>query len=54
LVESAALLNSLPKTYLVTVSIAQMQPMYMELSEKVRESLPAIEDAVHSILQRIR
>jgi Ni,Fe-hydrogenase maturation factor len=51
LVESAALLNSLPKTYLVTVSIAEMQPMCMELSEKVRDSLPAVEREVRAILE---
>jgi len=51
LVESAALLNSLPKTYLVTVSIAEMQPMCLELSEKVRDSLPAIEREVRAILE---
>jgi Ni,Fe-hydrogenase maturation factor len=51
LVESAALLNSLPKTYLVTVSIAEMQPICMELSEKVRDSLPAVEREICAILE---
>jgi hydrogenase maturation protease len=51
LVESAALLNSLPKTYLVTVSVEKLQPMCLELSEKVRDSLPAVEREVRAILE---
>ena len=51
---SAALLNSLPKTYLVTVSIAEMQPMCVELSEKVRASLSAVQGEVRAILEQIR
>jgi hydrogenase maturation protease len=54
LVESAALLNSLPKTYLVMVSITEMQPMCLELSEKVRDSLSSVEGEVRAILEQIR
>ncbi len=53
LVESAVLLNTLPATHLVTVSIDEMQPMCVELSEKVGRSLPAVEAAVHTILRNI-
>ena len=53
LVESAALLDSLPKTHLVTVSVDKLQPMRMELSEEVGDSLPVVEEAVHTILRRI-
>ncbi len=50
LVESAVLLDSLPRIHLITVSIEEMQPMCMELSPPVSESLPGIERAVCSIL----
>ncbi len=50
LVESAVLLDSLPRIHLITVSIEEMQPMCMELSPPVSESLPGIEHAVCSIL----
>jgi len=42
LVESAALLGMLPRVVLVTVSVAALQPMQMEMSEEVRASLPAV------------
>ena len=47
LVESAALLGSLPKIHLVTVSIEAMQPMQTSLS-------PAIEDAVGRVAAAVR
>ncbi len=50
LVESAALLDSLPKIFLVTISIEQMQPMCMELSQPVKQSLPTVERTVSAIL----
>ncbi len=51
LVESAALLDSLPKTFLVTISIEQMQPMCMELSQPVKRSLTTVARAVSAILE---
>jgi hydrogenase maturation protease len=50
LVESATLLSSLPRTYLVTVSIGRVQPMCTELSEPVRNSLPSVEQAVYALV----
>jgi hydrogenase maturation protease len=47
LVESAALLKSLPKIHLVTVSIGAMQPMQTSLS-------PEIEHAVGRVAQVVR
>ena len=46
LVESAALLGPLPKVYLVTVSIEQVQPMRVSLS-------PALEAAVPRVIARV-
>jgi len=47
LVESAALLGSLPKIHLVTVSIDAMQPMQTSLS-------PAIERAIEQVAATVR
>ena len=40
LVESAALLGTLPKVLLVTVSVADLQPMQVTISPEVEASLP--------------
>ena len=53
LIESAVLLGPLPKIYLVTVSIAEMQSLKTELSPAVAESLPKITQVVHSLLNSI-
>jgi hydrogenase maturation protease len=42
LVESAALLDLLPRVLLVTVSVADLQPMQMTLSPEVEGSLPGV------------
>ena len=53
LIESAVLLGPLPKVYLVTVSIAEIQPLRTVLSPAVAESLPRITQLVHSLLNSI-
>jgi hydrogenase maturation protease len=50
LLESATLLGPLPKLFLVTVSIKDLQSMSTELSPKIRGSLPAVVETVKSIL----
>ena len=47
LVESAALLGALPRIRLVTVSVAELQPMEMTLS-------PEVDAAIPEVLGRIR
>ena len=42
LVEAAILLGSLPQIHLVTISVDSIQPMTMELSPPVRESIPEV------------
>ncbi len=54
LIESAALLSSLPKIYLITISISTIQPMTMEMSSKVQESISEIERTVFEILNNIK
>ncbi len=50
LIESATLLGSLPETYLITISIAEIQPMVMELSPALAASLPDVASKVREIL----
>ncbi|HTY37495.1 MAG TPA: hydrogenase maturation protease, partial [Bacteroidota bacterium] len=50
LLESASLLGSLPKMYLVTVSIKDLQTMSTELTPSVRASLPAVVETVEKVL----
>ncbi|MGA3243940.1 MAG: HyaD/HybD family hydrogenase maturation endopeptidase [Bacteroidota bacterium] len=50
LLESATLLGPLPRLFLVTVSIKDLQTMSTELSPKIRSSLPAVVETVKNIL----
>jgi hydrogenase maturation protease len=50
LVESAALLRMLPKVWLVTVSVASLQPMQMTMSPEVDASLPQVVTAVTGLV----
>ncbi|HXG00429.1 MAG TPA: HyaD/HybD family hydrogenase maturation endopeptidase [Bacteroidota bacterium] len=50
LLETAQLLGSLPTLYLITVSIAEIQQMTMELSPPVAASLKAVERIVMEIV----
>jgi hydrogenase maturation protease len=50
LIESAALIGDLPKLYLLTVSIAEMQSMSITLSPPVEKSLEKIPEVVMSLL----
>lgn len=51
LVESAALLGPLPSIDLITVSIAKMQPMTIELSQALEDALPEVIETVHRLLR---
>jgi hydrogenase maturation protease len=53
LIESAALLNHLPKIYLITVSISQEQDMNMELTPAIEDKIPAIHQLILEILEQI-
>jgi len=50
LVESAALLGKLPKIYLITISVADIQNMEINLSESVKAALPMAQREVTKIL----
>ncbi len=51
LVESAALLGPLPTIDLITVSIAKMQPMTIDLSPALEKALPEVVQVVHDLLR---
>jgi hydrogenase maturation protease len=53
LVESAALLGSLPEIHLITITIAKIQPMTMDLSPEINATLPLIHKKVNEILSLI-
>ena len=50
LVESAALLGSLPEIHLITISIAKIQPMTIDLTLEISNTLPLIHTKVNEIL----
>jgi len=52
LLESAALLGTLPQIFLITVSIADNQPLRLELSSPVEASLAEVEAMVRSCLRK--
>ena len=54
LVESAALLRTLPRVLLVTISVAELQPMQMTLSPAVEACLPLVIDTVRKLVEALR
>lgn len=50
LVESAGLLGQLPRIFLVTVSVADVQPMHVELSPPIEASVNAVVDRVRGLV----
>ena len=51
LLESASLLGPLPRLYLITVSVENLQAMHMELSRPVREALGEVALRVKEIVE---
>jgi hydrogenase maturation protease len=50
LVETAALLGTLPRIELVTISVADLQPMTLEISPPVAAALDKVESIVRKLL----
>ena len=50
LIDSAILLDSLPKIYLITITISPEQDIGMELSAKIKNKIPGIISEVKKIL----
>jgi hydrogenase maturation protease len=53
LVESATMLGTMPKIYLVTASVAELQPMQTDLSEPLAAAVPKAADFVEELASRI-
>ena len=53
LIEATAVLGDLPKMFLITVTIDKIQPMEIELSEKVKESIPYVIDKIKFLLNEM-
>lgn len=54
LIESVALLGSIPKIYLITVTIDSIQSMEMELSEKVNGAIGEVINKVNELIRSIK
>jgi hydrogenase maturation protease len=54
LLEAVALLDKLPKIYLITISIKDLNNMSIELSPVVSKAMPKIINKVDSVLETIR
>ena len=50
LVDSAAILGSLPRVLLVTIGVASLQPMQMTLSPQIEASLPGVVATVERLV----
>ena len=53
LLESASLLGTFPRIYLITVSVDAFQDLDMELSEEVKKTIPEIHTRVLKVLELI-
>jgi hydrogenase maturation protease len=54
MIDALEFTNELPKIILITVTIEEMRPMTIELSEKVQKSIPLVVDKVVEILDAIQ
>ena len=52
--ESATLIETLPRVLLVTISVATLQPMELTLSPAVEASLPRVVDTVRRLIDDLR
>lgn len=53
MIDTLEITNQMPKIILITVTIEEMRPMTIVLSDKVQESIPKVVDKVQEILQAI-
>lgn len=54
MVDILTFMNKMPKIYLITVTISKMEPMYLELSPKVKEAIPKVTAMVLDLVKDIR
>lgn len=53
MIESVTILGTLPKIYLITVTIDTIQPMQMELSAKVKDAIPEVIEKIDALVSVI-
>jgi hypothetical protein len=53
-VESLALLGKLPKIYLFIISIKEIQPLSIELTEEVKNALPKLQFEISKLLKSLK
>jgi len=53
MIESITLLGKLPKIYLITVTIDSIQSMQMELSPRIKESIPEVIGKIEELVSSI-
>jgi hydrogenase maturation protease len=53
MIESVSILGTLPKIYLITVTIDTIQPMQMELSSKVKDAIPEVIEKIDALISVI-
>ena len=54
MVEAVYLMDEVPEIYLLTISIAELKPMTIELSEAVKGSIPQAIDKIIQLTEKIR
>ncbi len=54
LVEAAVLLGPLPQIHLITISVDSIQPLTVELSPPVRESIPRVIQLTRTLIARAK
>lgn len=53
MIESITIIDKLPEIFLITVTIKEIRSMYMELSEKVKDSVPDVIDKIRNLIEAI-
>ena len=54
MIESVTILGTLPKIYLITVTIDTIQSMQMDLSEKIKGAIPEVIEKIDALVSVIR
>ncbi len=53
MIEAAYLMDTIPEIYLITISIEELKPMNIGLSEAVKESIPLVIDEILKLSEKL-
>ena len=53
MIEAAYLMDTIPEIYLITISIEELKPMNIGLSEAVKESIPLVIDEILKLSEKV-